>query len=124
MGHDANKLLLLQLLVMWAFLNSCYVVALSQVRRKFRSSEYFTKDIDIPALPSTNSKYGSSIPVCYTNSPQSTSAWFEQHIPHEGATVGFDVEVSYYIVLIQLNCWLPTYLRIRRNIIMSNDYED
>lgn len=110
MGRDANKLLL-QLFVVWTFLlNSCCVVALSQVRRKFRSSGYFTKDIDIPALPSTNSKYGSSIPVCYTNSPQSTSAWFEQHIPSDGATVGFDVEVSVYIVLTSnlLATYIPT----------------
>jgi hypothetical protein len=64
--------------------------------RSNKSYRYFSQEISLPALrrlnPASNN-YGDSIPVLYTNDPQSASQWMETHFSQNDlTTVGWDVE--------------------------------
>jgi hypothetical protein len=43
------------------------------------------------------SLHGRSVPVTYTNDPKTVYRWMSDHLPYEGCTIGFDIEVS--------DCW-------------------
>jgi hypothetical protein len=60
-----------------------------------KSNHYFTKEISLPPLELLNptSNYGGSIPVLYTNDPQSASHWLETHLSqNDFNAIGWDVE--------------------------------
>ena len=40
------------------------------------------------------SLHGRSVPVTYTNDPKTVYRWMSDHLPYEGCTIGFDIEVS------------------------------
>lgn len=71
-----------------------------------RESRYFYKELLLPALPRVHnldltvaianhpSLLGNDdLPVLYTNDPMKVSGWLADHIPSDGCTLGFDVEV-------------------------------
>jgi hypothetical protein len=49
------------------------------------------------SLLSYPSLHGRSVPVTYTNDPKTVYRWMSDHLPYEGCTIGFDIEVS--------DCW-------------------
>jgi len=54
-----------------------------------------TSDLDTSTGTSMSiSSYGVSVPVTYTNDPKTVYRWMSDHLPYEGCTIGFDVEVS------------------------------
>ena len=79
----------------------CESLSKSPIPVSQRSSRYFTQFLEILPLSSErnpSSSYGSSLPVCYTNSPRSLEEWIDENIEitteDSGMTVGFDIEVS------------------------------
>jgi hypothetical protein len=42
---------------------------------------------------------GRQIPVTYTNDPKSVYRWFSDNLSRAGCTIGFDVEVCFWIVV-------------------------
>ena len=52
--------------------------------------------MSISSLSSSShgSLHGVSVPVTYTNDPKTVYRWMSDHLPYEGCTLGFDVEVS------------------------------
>ena len=78
-----------------------------------QGARYFAQELLLPPLPSlwevSNSKNDRQqqqqatvnnqniLPVLYTNDPMKFSQWLGDHIPNDGCTLGFDVEVSFVI---------------------------
>jgi hypothetical protein len=53
---------------------------------------------------------GDAIPVLYTNNPNVVYKWLSDHVPTEGCTLGFDVEVSTFLIVERLRV---LHLRLR-----------
>ena len=76
-------------------LGSCLALSPRPSPRGRPTSGYFSRVLQLPPLPSTDGTYGASIPVCYTNAPDSLDRWLGDHIPSNGTTIGFDLEVRF-----------------------------
>jgi hypothetical protein len=85
-------------------LGSCLALSSRPSPRGRPSSGYFSRVAQLPPLPSTDGTYGASIPVCYTNAPDSLDRWLSDHIPFDGATIGFDLEVRFPNGFIECRC--------------------
>jgi hypothetical protein len=93
---------------------------MSGAKSSSTSSRYFTQEGLLPPLalsamcpsnqttdtmPYTESPHGRSIPVVYTNDPNSIYRWLSNNLPIEGCTMGFDTEVSFYFVCLFGSYW-------------------